>query len=228
MSGRGFFVTGTDTGVGKTRIAAALLHGCAVRGLRTVGMKPVAAGCDWRDGVAYWDDVEQLVAASSVRADLARVNPYHFEAPIAPHLAAAQAGVTMQLDVIVAACRALQAQAEVVVVEGAGGWLVPLNAQHSMADLAVQLGLPVILVVGMRLGCINHALLTVAAIAQSGVPLAGWIANRTLPDMLAFDDNLAALRARIAAPLLGVVPWQPVPDMGSMAACLDLEATKLC
>ena len=224
MSGTGYFVTGTDTGVGKTCIAAALLHGCAARGLRTVGMKPVAAGCDWRNGVAYWDDVEQLVAASSVQAESAWVNPYRFEPPIAPHLAATQAGVTIQLDVIVAAYRALQAQADVVVVEGAGGWLVPLNPQHSMADLASQLGLPVILVVGMRLGCINHALLTVAAIAQSGVPLAGWIANQTLPAMPAFNGNLASLRARIAAPLLGVVPWLAVPDQKRIAIHLDLDA----
>jgi dethiobiotin synthetase len=224
VNGRGFFVTGTDTGVGKTRIAAALLHGFSLAGLSTAGMKPVAAGCDWRDGAAYWEDVEQLVDASSVRADLALVNPYRFEAPIAPHLAAAQAGVSIQMDVIVAACGALQAQAEVVVVEGAGGWLVPLSAQHSMADLAIQLGLPVILVVGMRLGCISHALLTMAAIAQSGVPVAGWIANQTAPDMLAIDGNLAALRARIAAPLLGVAPWQPAPDLSGLAACLDLDA----
>ncbi len=228
MNGRGYFVTGTDTGVGKTRIAAALLHGFAATGLSTVGMKPVAAGCGWRDGVAYWDDVEQLIAASSVQADPAWVNPYCFEASIAPHLAAAQAGVAIQLDKIVAACRALQAQTDVVVVEGAGGWLVPLNARHTMADLASQLGLPVILVVGMRLGCINHALLTAAAIAQSGVPLAGWIANQTAPAMPAFDGNLATLRARIAAPLLGVVPWLAELNQNKVAIYLDIDAVLSC
>lgn len=224
FSGQGFFVTGTDTSVGKTCIAAALLHGFAASGLSCVGMKPVAAGCDWRDGVAYWGDVEQLIAASSVQADPAWVNPYRFEPPIAPHLAAAQAGVTIQLDKIVAACRALQAQADVVVVEGAGGWLVPLNAQHSMADLASRLGLPVILVVGMRLGCINHALLTAAAIQQSGVPLAGWVANQIMPDMPAFDANLAAIQTHIAAPLLGVQPWFATPDQNNAVLHLNLDA----
>ena len=194
FSGQGFFVTGTDTSVGKTCIAAALLHGFAASGLSCVGMKPVAAGCDWRDGVAYWGDVEQLIAASSVQADPAWVNPYRFEPPIAPHIAAAQAGVTIRLDKIVAACRALQAQADVVVVEGAGGWLVPLNAQHSIADLASQLGLPVILVVGMRLGCINHALLTARAIEDCGLKCAGWVANVIDAEMSALPENIEALQ----------------------------------
>lgn len=223
MTARGYFVTGTDTGVGKTLVAAALLHAFAARGLRTVGMKPVAAGCEWRDGVAYWDDVEQLRVAANVDAAQALVNPYRFEPAIAPHIAAAQSGVTIQLDIIARACDALQAQADVVIVEGAGGFRVPLNDHQDMADLARRLSLPVILVVGMRLGCINHALLSAEAIRHAGLPLAGWVANRIDPAMAQFDANLATLQQRLNAPLLGVVPWLDKLDFSALPTHLMFE-----
>lgn len=207
MTTRGYFVTGTDTGVGKTLVSAALLRYFVQRGFRAVGMKPVAAGCEWRDGVAYWDDVEQLRAAGNVDAAQVLVNPYRFEPAIAPHVAAAQAGVTIQLDVIATACIALQGQSDIVIVEGAGGFRVPLNDHQDMADLASQLSLPVILVVGMRLGCINHALLSAEAIHHSGLPLAGWVANRIDPALEQFDAILETLQQRLNTPLLGVVPW---------------------
>ncbi|MHB1175796.1 MAG: dethiobiotin synthase [Sulfuriferula sp.] len=223
MTARGYFVTGTDTGVGKTLITAALLRFFAQRGLRATGMKPVAAGCEWRDGVAYWDDVEQLRAAGNADAAQALVNPYHFEAAIAPHIAAAQAGMTIQLDVIARTCDALHAQADVVIVEGAGGFRVPLNDHQDMADLARKLSLPVILVVGMRLGCINHALLSAEAIRQTGLPLAGWVANRIDPAMAQFDASLATLQQRLNMPLLGVVPWLASMDFSALSTHLTFE-----
>ena len=223
MTARGYFVTGTDTGVGKTLISVALLRYFAQRGLRVAGMKPVAAGCEWRDGIAYWDDVVQLRAAANADAAPALVNPYCFEAAIAPHIAAAQAGVTIQLDVIARACDALHAQADVVIVEGAGGFRVPLNDHQDMADLARKLSLPVILVVGMRLGCINHALLSADAIQQAGLPLAGWVANCIDPAMMQFDANMATLQQRLNMPLLGVVPWLASMDFSAVSAPLTFE-----
>ena len=223
MTARGYFVTGTDTGVGKTLISAALLRYFVQRGLRAVGMKPVAAGCEWRDGVAYWDDVERLRAAGNVDAAQVLVNPYRFEPAIAPHVAAAQAGVTIQLDVIARACDALHARADVVIVEGAGGFRVPLNDHQDMADLARKLSLPVILVVGMRLGCINHALLSAEAIRQAGLPLAGWVANRIDPAMAQFDGSLATLQQRLNMPLLGVVPWLASMDFSDLSTFLTFE-----
>ena len=203
MTARGLFVTGTDTGVGKSLISAALLHLYAEQGLRVVGMKPVAAGCE--PGQIN-DDVALLRAASTVDAPLEWVNPYAFEPPIAPHIAAQQAGVNIDLDHIGECYAQLARQADVVVVEGAGGFLVPINATQTLADLALRLQLPLILVVGMRLGCINHALLTCEAIQQRGLALAGWVANRIDPDMPVFNANLATLSQKIPAPLLGVIP----------------------
>ena len=223
MTARGYFVTGTDTGVGKTLISAALLRYFAQRGLRVAGMKPVAAGCEWRDGVAYWDDVEQLRAAANVDAAQALVNPYRFEAAVAPHIAAAQAGMTIQLDVIARACDALHTQADAVIVEGAGGFRVPLNDHQDMSDLTRKLSLPVILVVGMRLGCINHALLSAEAIRQAGLPLAGWVANRIDPAMAQFDANLATLQQRLNMPLLSVVPWLASMDFSALSTHLTFE-----
>jgi len=215
----GYFVTGTDTDVGKTLVSCALLHGFAARGRRVVGMKPVAAGCA---AGGENDDVLQLRAASTVMANDELVNPYVFEPAIAPHLAAQQAGIDIDLTRIVVAYRELAAQADVVIVEGAGGFMVPLNNTQTGADLAQQLGLPVILVVGMRLGCINHALLTVRAIAELRLQCAGWVANVLDADMPALQQNIGALRERIAAPLLGVVPRMAVPDAKRAAGCLDL------
>lgn len=223
MSSRAYFISGTDTGVGKTLVSAALLHAFGARGLRTVGMKPVAAGCEWRDGVAYWDDVEQLRAAANVDAESALVNPYRFEAPIAPHIAAAQSGVSIRLEKMTTAFAALRAQADVVIVEGAGGFLMPLNDHQGIADLVDELSLPVILVVGMRLGCINHSLLSALAIQQAGLHLAGWVANRVAPAMVQFDATLEALQQRLDAPLLGVIPWFEKPDFYAASTHLVLD-----
>jgi dethiobiotin synthetase len=207
-----YFITGTDTGVGKTLVSCALLHVFAAQGKTVVGMKPVAAGCTPTPQGWVCEDVTSLMAASNVSAPRGLVNPYAFQPPLAPHIAAAQAGVVIEIEPIRAACAALRALAEVVIVEGIGGWRVPLNAREDAADMAKQLGLPVILVVGMRLGCLNHALLSAQAIEASGLELAGWVANRIDPLMLAFEDNLCALQARLAAPLLGVVPYAAQPS----------------
>lgn len=215
-----FFVTGTDTGVGKTFATCALLHLARSRNLTAVGMKPVAAGTD-ADGRN--EDVEQLIAASSVAAPRELVNPCCFAAPVAPHIAAAVEGRRIDPDTIVAAARQLAEQADVLLVEGVGGFRVPLGADFDTADLAVRLGLPVILVVGLRLGCLNHALLTAEAIQARGLTLAGWIANRIDPDMPRWEDNVAALRERLPAPLLGVLPRLTEP--AAAARYLSLPAS---
>lgn len=197
----GLFVTGTDTGVGKTRVAVALIHALRAQGLRVAAMKPVAAGSEPGELNA---DVSALVQAANVSADLRDVNPYFFAPPIAPHLAAQQAGVRIELPVIVAAYARLAAAADVVVVEGAGGWRVPLNECEEMADLAQALALPVVLVVGLRLGCLNHALLSAESIAHRKLPWAGWVGNQIDPAMACQAANLDALRVRLPAPCLGV------------------------
>lgn len=215
-----YFVTGTDTNVGKTLISCALLHGFAAQGKRVVGMKPVAAGCDNDE---QHEDVMRLRAASSVPASTGQINPYCFAQAVAPHLAAQFVGVSINFARIVESFTELAGQADVVIVEGAGGFRVPLNAGQDSADLAAQLGLPIILVAGMRLGCLNHALLTVEAIAARGLTLAGWVANVLDANMAMLDGNIAALHQRISAPLLGVVPHQQRPDAFEAATCLDLQ-----
>lgn len=203
---RGFFVTGTDTGVGKTEVACALVIALERAGWPSIGMKPVAAGAR-RVGITLKNaDVERLDRASRVRAPRSLRNPYVLRPPVAPHIAAAEAGIRIDLDVIVRARRELARRADVVIVEGAGGFCVPLNERCDMADLACALGLPIVLVVGMRLGCISHALLTAEAIERRGLPLAGWIANRIDARMRRYRDNVRTLEARIDAPLLADVP----------------------
>lgn len=201
----GYFVTGTDTGVGKTTVSCALLHGFARQGNTVVGMKPVAAGRE--NGV--WQDVVHLQQASNMIASPSLVNPYALTAPIAPHIAAAQEGIRIELTVIRQAFDALQAQAEIVIVEGVGGFLVPLNDAQDTGDLAKLLGLPVILVVGMRLGCLNHTLLSAHAIQAKGLALAGWVANQLEPDMAYLMENIDTLGTRLPCPLLGMLPYQP-------------------
>ena len=198
---KGLFVTGTDTGVGKTRVAVALIHALRARGLRVAAMKPVSAGSAPGE---LNGDVTALLHAANVDADLRDVNPYAFAEPVAPHIAAERAGVRIELDVIGEAYGRLAAAADVVVVEGAGGWRVPLNARDDMADLAQRLGLPVVLVVGLRLGCLNHALLTAESIARRQLPWAGWVGNHIDPAMARRAENIAALRARLPDPCLGV------------------------
>jgi len=210
---KGLFVTGTDTGVGKTRVAVALIHALRAQGLRVAAMKPVSAG--HMPGELN-EDVVALLQAANVAADPRDVNPYAFAEPVAPHIAAQQAGVRIDLDVIAAAYARLAAAADVVVVEGAGGWRVPLNEHEDMADLAQRLGLPVVLVVGLRLGCLSHALLTAESIARRQLPWAGWVGNAIDPDMACQAENVAALRARLPGPCLGIHSYQPhlVPMTG--------------
>lgn len=214
---RHVFVTGTDTGVGKTWIAAALLRAHVRMGRRAVGMKPVAAGLAVGETVNA--DVAALAAAGNVDAPLADRNPYAFEAPIAPHVAAAAVGMTLDLATIAAAFARLSARADVVVVEGAGGALVPLDAKRDMLDIAVRLRLPVLLVVGLRLGCLNHALLSALAIRARGLDLVGWVANAMEMPMARVDDTVAALDTRLAAPRIatiarGGMPAFPDPWLG--------------
>ena len=206
---RGIFITGTDTGVGKTAVAVALLQALAATGQRAVGMKPVAAGIG--PGEAVNADVAALQRAGNVDAPLAQRNPYAFEPAIAPHLAAQESGATIDLDVIAHAHAQLALRADVIVVEGAGGVRVPLSADHDMLDIAQRLGLPVLLVVGIRLGCLNHALLSADAIGARRLRFAGWVANRIDPLMPAADACVADLELRLAAPLSADVAWGASP-----------------
>lgn len=197
-----YFITGTDTEIGKTHSAVKLIEHWQAQGRKVLAMKPVASGCEiLPDGRWFNDDVARLTAATG-QTDLELMNPYRFLPPVSPHIAAREAGVTVSLDVIRTNMQSLAAECDVLLVEGAGGWLAPLSDELSMADLARQLGLPVILVVGMKLGCINHALLTAQAINASGATLAGWVANRVVPQQLAYADNLATLQAKLGQPLL--------------------------
>ncbi|MBX9904526.1 MAG: dethiobiotin synthase [Burkholderiales bacterium] len=220
---RGLFVAGTDTGVGKTLVACALLRGFAARGLRVVAMKPVAAGAVRRRGVWHNDDVAQLRAAANVDMPQAVINPYCFAPAIAPHIAAQASGVKIRMAVIAKNYARLGRNADLVVVEGAGGLLVPLGGTFSAADIPSRLNLPVVLVVGLRLGCLNHALLSVEALQARGVYLAGWIANRIDPAMARAAENLQALRVRIKAPLLGTVRHAQNPQPARVARLLDIE-----
>lgn len=206
MSG-GWFVTGTDTGVGKTYVAEALLRALARQGLRAAGMKPLASGCErTADGLRSADAV-RLRAAGSVTVDYGDVNPYAFEPAIAPHLAALRVGVEPELHVVQRHFNRLRERADWLVVEGAGGWDVPFNRTSTLGNVARNLGLPVILVVGIRLGCINHALLTARAIAADGCALAGWVANRVDAVFDTAEETVAALEERVNAPRLAALPY---------------------
>lgn len=217
---RAYFVTGTDTAVGKTLVTAALLRRLRTAGVAVAGMKPVAAGAvDGPEGRANADAL-LLQAESSVRHPYAFVNPCLYQPAIAPHIAAAESGIAIDLDRIAAAFRALAASADVVLAEGAGGFLVPMDARRSLAELPALLGMDVILVVGLRLGCLNHALLTAEAIAARGLTLAGWVGNCVVPDFPRRDANLATLESRLPAPCLGIVPWLPAKQLADAAAAL--------
>ncbi len=207
MQTQSYFITGTDTDVGKTYIASSLIRHFAQMNVNVLGMKPVAAGCELVNGQLLNGDVSQLLQASNIKAPLALINPYAFQAAIAPHIAAKQAGVTVSLEVIATAFKQLTQLADVVIVEGAGGLCVPLNECETTTDLVVKLNLPVILVVGMRLGCINHALLTVQAIQARGLTLTGWVANQVSGEMTAYQENFDTLKQMIAAPCLAQVKW---------------------
>jgi dethiobiotin synthetase len=222
---RGWFVTGTDTEVGKTLVATSLLHALTTRGYRCVGMKPVASGCTvGATGLHRSHDAEALLAHSSVRADYADVNPYGFMPAVAPHLAAAAAGEAISLDKIQAHYARLRAAADSVIVEGVGGWLVPLSDTTTIADLACALRLPVLLVVGMRLGCLNHALLTGDAITRSGLRFAGWVANQVDRKMERVEENINTLMTLLPAPFLGAVPYLTTLDPSVIAQYLDVKS----
>lgn len=218
MRKKGFFITGTDTGVGKTFATLWLMQALRERGLSVVGMKPVATGAVWRGGVLVNEDALALQAAASIPLPYAQVNPYVFEPPTSPHIAAAAAGQKINLERIVETFEELRDTADCILVEGVGGWKVPLNEREQVADLARVLGLPVILVVGLRLGCLNHALLTEAAFAASGTDFAGWIANRIVGDLPYLSETLRTLGTALGNPPLISLPYcagarQPPQDI---------------
>jgi dethiobiotin synthetase len=220
--GQGVYVTGTDTGVGKTVASCALLHALRARGMRAAGMKPVASGCERVDGALRNADALALQAASDPRPDYADLNPYALPLPLAPELAAREAGITIALQPLRDAHARLHARADVVVVEGVGGWAAPLSSTLDQADLVLALDLPVVLVVGLRLGCLNHAYLTSRAIAADGCRMLGWIAVDIDPDMARADDNFALLGERLPASNWGRLPHRAMPDPEALARYLQV------
>ncbi|WP_455366429.1 dethiobiotin synthase [Kaarinaea lacus] len=223
---KGYFVTGTDTGVGKTRISLALMHALQAQGKSVAGMKPVSAGCVRAEDGLRNDDAVQIQKAASVEIPYEIVNPYAYEPPIAPHIAAQTVGDHIAMEQILACYQQIASKADIVIVEGAGGWLVPINDKETLADIAIQLDLPVILVVGMRLGCLNHALLSVESIQRKGLKLCGWIANDITPAMEKSTENVASLQQRITAPLLGILPYNPAATYSQLKQHLDLSSLK--
>lgn len=209
LAKQSYFVIGTDTGVGKTYFSHRLIQHFVTQGVKTIGMKPIASGFDQLPN-SVWEneDVAQLCAASNVSASMDLINPYAFRPAIAPHIAADEADVNIELDTIVTAYQALSQQAEIVVVEGAGGLMVPLNLEQTLLDMVKALQLPVILVVGMRLGCINHALLTMQVLEAHQLTVVGWVANQIDPEMSRYQENLKTLQSCINAPLLDILEWQ--------------------
>lgn len=221
---RAYFIAGTDTDVGKTTVASGLLYAARLSGLSTVAGKPVASGCVVAPDGLRNADALALMAQCSPELRYDEVNPFAFEPAIAPHLAAREAGVALTVQALLEPMRLLLARnADFTLIEGAGGWRVPLADQENMSDLAVALQLPVILVVGVRLGCINHALLTAEAIAGDGLQLAGWVANIVDPKTSRLEENLATLAERLPAPCLGRVPRMKKPSADAVAEHLHLE-----
>jgi len=218
-----YFVTGTDTNVGKTLVSAALIHSLASHGLKVAGMKPVAAGAELRDGKLWNEDVALLSGEANVTLPTHLIAPYLFKEAAAPHVAAALEDKHINPATIFTAFEQIRAQTEAVIVEGVGGFCVPLTPQTDMADIAVRLQLDVILVVGLRLGCLNHALLTAEAIVARGLRLAGWVVNQIDPAMPHQAANIEALRERLSAPCLGSLPWMPVPSAALAVDALDFS-----
>ena len=216
------FITGTDTEIGKTLVSCAMLHKLVEGGVRACGMKPVAAGAAMRDGELHNDDADDLIAAGNVHLPRNITTPYLLRAAAAPHIAAALDGVTIEPVPILAAYAEIAAASDAVVVEGVGGFRVPLSNDFDSGDLAAQLNLPVVLVVGLRLGCISHSLLTVEAIVARNLVLAGWVANEVDPNMEFVDENIEALALRIPAPLLGRVPFMDQPTAAEAAKYITL------
>lgn len=219
---QGYFITGTDTGVGKTLTSCVLLHALARQGLRVAGYKPVASGCEQTAEGLRNEDAEALLAHSNIPLDYASVNPYALAEPIAPHWAAKLAGKDIDLPLLLAQADQLDRRVDRLVVEGAGGFLVPLNERESFADLAEALQLPVILVVGLRLGAINHALLSAEAVLKRGLTLAGWVGNAAWPEPVP-PGTLETLETRMPAPRLATFFHQPDPDISALAEALRLD-----
>lgn len=220
------FVTGTDTGVGKTLITAALLHALAKTGLRVTGMKPIAAGAELIDGELWNEDVAMLAAASNTNLPRELTTPYLLREPAAPHIAAQLEHVSLDMQHLLDCYQQIAQQSDCVIVEGVGGFCVPINDDVDTADLAVQLGLDVVMVVGLRLGCINHALLTAEAIKARGLNLVGWVANQIDVNMSHQQANLQALEQRLSAPLIGVVPWMAAVSAQVAADKIDISRIK--
>jgi len=219
-----YFIAGTDTEVGKTTISAGLLQAARRNGWSTLGAKPVASGCDVTPGGLRNSDALALMAESTLELPYSAINPFAFEPAIAPHIAAQEAEVALTVQAVLPPMREVLAQpVDFTLIEGAGGWRVPLAGQDSLSDLAIALGLPVILVVGVRLGCINHAVLTAEAIARDGLTLAGWVANIIDPRTSRLEANLATLAERLPAPCIGQVPRLPRATAGVIADHLDLS-----
>ncbi len=219
---QGYFITGTDTGVGKTWCSVALMQYFKKRGKSVAAMKPVASGAHRKNGRLINDDAILLQQNASKAFSYDVVNPYLYEMPVSPHIAAEKAGKTIDFDRIADNFESLQKSCEIVIVEGVGGWLVPLGRQMGIADLAKQLNLPVIVIVAIRLGCINHARLTFAALQTTRVASAGWIANITDPTMLAKEENIQTISGFTDMPLLGVLPFSPEPDFDYLASYLRI------
>jgi len=219
----GLFIAGTDTGVGKTTVAAGLIRNLVQRGFTVAGLKPVASGCQPTPEGLRSDDALLLMAESNFELSYEQVNPCAYERSVGPHLAA---GGVVPWAAGVAACQRAAAEAEWVVVEGIGGWMVPLDNRSTMADLAVALGYPVVLVVGLRLGCLSHALLTAAAVTGVGLPLAGWVGVELSLDQVMVDELMESLSQRLPGPNLGLIPFMECPDSAAVARALDLSLAK--
>ena len=219
---QGFFITGTDTEVGKTRVTLAIMAALQAQEKQVVGMKPIASGCRETEQGLCSDDAMQLIQQSSSKQEYSLVNPYAFAPPIAPHIAAQKTGVIIDMEQILSAYRTLQSKSDVVVVEGVGGWRVPLGDNSTLGDMVKLLGLPVIMVVGLRLGCINHALLTAEAIITDGNDMIGWVANQVEQDYADMEATLDTLRARLKAPLIGMLDYEPVLQIASLSGAIDL------
>ena len=222
--GRAYFVTGTDTDAGKTWVTSGLLAAARKQELNAFGLKPVAAGCEQTEVGLRNDDALKLMAAASMELPYELVNPVTLEPAIAPHIASAQTGSRITADRLAGYCRgALMRKYDLAFIEGAGGWRVPLNNREFLSQLPKILETPVILVVGMKLGCLNHAMLTAEAIVRDGLRIAGWVANRIDPDMSCFEENLETLNSLMPAPCLGVVPHLDNNDPDAIADCLDIS-----
>jgi dethiobiotin synthetase len=219
--GKGYFITGTDTNVGKSWATITLMRYFKAQGKTVVGMKPVASGCFMQDGQLKNEDALLIQKNASVELDYDAINPYAYELPVSPHLAGVKKQVI--LDEVVSGVEVLKELADIVLVEGAGGWCTPLNERQDNSDLARSLDLPVIMVVAIRLGCINHAKLTYQAIEQSGASCAGWIAMCTDPDMLSWNENIQTIKVSMATPLLGVLPYMKVADFSLLAEQLVIK-----